>query len=124
MGEALGRVALAGVALTIGLGIAWWGRAGERRRVSRAVLDLSAFDSRVLLFTAQGCFRCERARRLLHRFGVDFGEVSFDLDPVGFRAAGVRGVPLLVVRDATGAENWRAAGRITRRSARRARVAR
>ncbi|WKZ83302.1 MAG: hypothetical protein QY307_03430 [Acidimicrobiia bacterium] len=119
MGEALGRVALAGVALAIGLGIAWWGRAGERRRLSRADLDLSAFDARVLLFTAERCSRCERARRLLRGSGMVFREVAFELEPERFRGAGVGGVPLLVVRDESGAEMGRLAGRMSRRSVRR-----
>ena len=37
--------------------------------------------SRVLLFTAQGCHLCERAREVLDAEGVDYREIDITGDP-------------------------------------------
>jgi glutaredoxin len=116
MSEPVARIALAAGATALALGIALQARAAERRRAAAGPLDLSGIAGRLVLFTAAGCRRCEPARNALTRTGVDFVEVAFDEQPDRVRAIGVAAVPLLVGRDASGAEVGRIAGRIGRRA--------
>lgn len=91
-------------------------RVRDRRSAASAPLDLSGFPGRLVLFTDAGCRRCDQARAVLVAAGADFAEAAFDREPERLRAAGITAVPLLVGRDASGAEVGRIAGRLGRRS--------
>ena len=116
MSESVARIALAAGATALALGIALQARAAERRRAAAGPLQLDGIAGRLVLFTAAGCRRCEQARTTLTRAGVEFAEMEFDQDPDRVRSIGVAAVPLLVARDAAGAEVGRIAGRIGRRA--------
>lgn len=116
MSEPFARIALAVGATALALGVALQARAAERRKAASGPLDLTGVGGRLVLFTATGCRRCGRARAALIDAGAEFVEVEFDQDPDRVRAVGVTAVPLLVGRDASGAEVGRIAGRIGRRA--------
>jgi glutaredoxin len=116
MSESFARIALAVGATALAFGVALQARAAERRRAAAGPLDLTGIGGRLVLFTAAGCRRCGQARAALTEAGAEFVDVEFDQDPDRVRAVGVTAVPLLVARDASGAEVARIAGRVGRRA--------
>jgi len=108
-------VAAAGAAVGFAL-VAW---RAERRRALRVPLSLSGIDGRVVLFSDAGCARCDQARRALETIGKPYEEIAYDEQPGLVTAAGVEGVPLIVVRRPDGSEAGRMAGKVTPRRLRR-----
>ena len=114
------RVALVVVAVGIVLGGAWLGRNHQRRHVTRSPLRLDEVEGRVLFFTDVACRRCDLVRDRLVALNAAFSEIAFNHQPDLHRAIGVTGVPLLVVRDDSGAIAYRIAGVASVRRIRRA----
>jgi predicted DsbA family dithiol-disulfide isomerase len=106
-------VALA-AAVMVALAVAWWARRRDRRGAIRARLDLTGIEGRVVFFSDATCARCDVVRARLEAIGVPFTEIGYDRDPEVHRQVGVTAVPLVVVRDATGAEERRFAGVVPR----------
>lgn len=115
MSEPVARLLVAGVIVLVGLAVVALLRLRERRRSAVDPLDLDAFTARVLLFTDSRCRTCGAARERVVASGVAFDEIAHDHEPELVAAAGVRGVPLLVVRDDAGLIVGRIAGRVGRR---------
>lgn len=104
------RLVLIAVVVAAATGVASWARRRERRRALRAPLDLTDLDGDILFFSDAVCSRCDVMRARLVALGVEFHEIAYDRDPETHRRVGVTGVPLVVVRDATGVEVRRFAG--------------
>lgn len=113
MNEPVVRFLVVAAAIAIAIGVALGFRLSERRRVTRAPLDLSSLRSAVTLFSDAGCTNCDQARAALVTEGVDFEEFRYDHHTDVFRAVGVSGVPLIVVKNEAGDEMGRIAGRVS-----------
>ena len=72
----------------------------------------------VVLFTSTDCDQCSEARAALKRAGIDYREVTWELESARFERYGVQGVPLLAKIDDSGDQLFLAAGIPTRRSLR------
>lgn len=89
-----------------------------RHRAENARLDLSGIEGRVIFFSDAACRRCPAVRDALMAAGVEFEEMRYGEDPARFRATGAPAVPLVVVRDESGAEVGRIAGEVRARELR------
>ena len=110
-----GGVVLALAAVASALAFAWGANRLTRQRAERAPIDLTDIDGRVVFFSDTVCRRCDAAREALTSAGAHFEEVRYGDDPARFRATGAPAVPLIVVRDAGGAEVGRIAGEVRAR---------
>ena len=72
----------------------------------------------MVLFTSTDCDQCREARAALQRAGIDYREVTWELESARFERYGVQGVPLLARIDEAGEQLYLAAGIPTRRSLR------
>jgi hypothetical protein len=72
----------------------------------------------VVLFTSADCDQCAAARMALKKAGIEYREVTWELEAGRFERYGVQGVPLLARIDESGRESYLAAGVPTRRSLR------
>lgn len=72
---------------------------------THAPVDLRSTDLPVgvLVFTSSDCANCKKVRSALKDLHVAFREVTWELEPGLFEAIGVESVPLVVVRDDSGA---------------------
>lgn len=115
MDDLVGRVFIAVVVVAAAL-IAARATRGLQRPTHPPV-DLSATElpHGVLVFTSSDCDNCRAVRGALKDLGVSFREVTWELEPAVFEAAGIESVPLVVVRDASGATRGQMAGRPRRR---------
>ena len=68
---------------------------GRRKPLAR--LERLDLDAAVVAFTSTDCSNCKKVMRMLGGLGVTVREVTFELEPGLFEAAGVEGVPLVVV---------------------------
>lgn len=75
----------------------------------------------VVLFTSTDCDQCATARAALKKAGIDYREVTWELEPGRIEQYGVQGVPLLARIDESGTQTFLAAGVPTRRSLRQVR---
>lgn len=91
--RALSLGGLAALAVLVGM------RANHARRSSQplARLERLDLDAAVVAFTSTDCSNCKKVMRMLGGLGVTVREVTFELEPGLFEAAGVEGVPLVVV---------------------------
>lgn len=112
-------VVFAVIAVLAALGFAYGANRWVRRRAETARLDLSGITGRIVFFSDAACRKCPDAREALVAGGVDFEEIRYGDDPARFRATGAPAVPLVVVRDASGAEVGRIAGEVRARELRR-----
>lgn len=120
MGEPALRALLVAAVVIAGLLVVIGSRVGERLRVRRAPLRLNDIEGRILFFSASHCSRCDSVRSVLDRLRLQYREVAHEEAPGVQERVGVSSVPLVVVRDETGAEVARFAGRISARRLRRA----
>jgi hypothetical protein len=104
------RLLVAVGAIVFALLVAVWAHRGERRRAVRSRLDLEGIDGRIVFFSDVTRTRCDIVRAHLEALEVEFTEVAYDREPEVHRRVGVTGVPLVVIRDADGAEIRRFAG--------------
>jgi len=72
----------------------------------------------VVLFTSTDCDQCASARAALKKAGIEYREVTYELEAARFERYGVQGVPLLASLDERGGQQFLAAGVPTRRSLR------
>jgi glutaredoxin len=119
MSEPVVRVLVVAAAVAVAIGVGLGFRLSERRRVTRAPLDLGSLRAAVTLFSDAGCANCDQARAALVAEGVDFEEFRYDHHQDVFTAVGVSGVPLIVVKNEAGDEVGRIAGRTSPRAVRR-----
>jgi glutaredoxin len=119
MSEPVVRVLVVAAAVAVAIGVGLGFRLSERRRVTRAPLDLGSLRAAVTLFSDTGCANCDQARAALVAEGVDFEEFRYDHHQDVFTAVGVSGVPLIVVKNEAGDEVGRIAGRTSPRAVRR-----
>lgn len=115
MDDPVVRLLAAAAIVLVGVAASLLSRRRQRMRTADRSLDVSAFRGRVLLFTDSRCRSCRAARHRLGAAGVAFDEIAHDHEPEMVAAAGVTGVPLLVVRDPAGTIVGRIAGRVRRR---------
>jgi predicted DsbA family dithiol-disulfide isomerase len=104
------RVLVTVCALVAAFAFAFWAHRRDRRRAVRAPLDLGGVDGRVLFFSDAACTRCDIVRSHLEALGATFTEIAYDREPDAHRRIGITAVPLVVVRDESGAEVRRFAG--------------
>lgn len=116
----LARALIVGVAVGIVIVGAHLGRIRERRRAALTLLDVDGLEGRVLFFTDAACRRCDVVRGRLESIDAVFEEIAFGHEPDLQRSVGVTAVPLLVVRDNSGAIVDRVAGVASVRRIRRA----
>lgn len=78
--------------------------AGRWSRPSHPRVDLSGLtlDPGVVMFTSTDCSTCHEARTIAAELDVPVREVTHELEPAKFEAAGVVAVPLTVVVSAGG----------------------
>jgi len=76
----------------------------------------------VVLFTSMDCDQCANARAALKRAGIDYREVTWEIESDRFERYGVQGVPLLAQLDGSGRQLYLAAGVPTRRTLRSVRI--
>ncbi len=101
-------------------GVAYLWRLRERHNAFVTRLRLDGIEGLVLFFTDAACKRCDLVRQRLESLGASFIEIAYNREPDLHRTIGVTGVPLLVVRDDTGAVLERVAGLASERRIRRA----
>ena len=75
----------------------------------------------VVLFTSGECDQCAAARAALKSAGIEYREVTHEIESARFDRYGVQGVPLLAKVEADGSQSVLAAGVPTRRSLRKVR---
>jgi len=75
----------------------------------------------VVLFTSGDCDQCAAARAALKTAGIEYREVTHEIESARFERYGVQGVPLLARVEPDGSQSYLAAGVPTRRSLRRIR---
>ncbi len=82
-----------------GLAVGIGALASRVRRTSQppARLDGLDLESAIVAFTSTDCENCAKVMRLLVGFDVPVREITHELEPVSFEAAGVGAVPLVVV---------------------------
>ncbi len=87
------------------------------QRPTHPPVDLTStqLPNGVIVFTSSECVNCKAVRGALKELGVSYREVTWELEPGVFESAGVESVPLVVVRDGTGATRGQMAGRPGRR---------
>ena len=94
------RIVVVGVVVVIAVvvGRSWRRRAVPRQRpVDVGGLGLPAG---IVLFTATACANCGGARKRIEQLGLPIREVTWELEPGLFEAAGVETVPLTLFVDA------------------------
>lgn len=99
------------------------GLAVTRRRGAtqpRARVERLGFDVAVVAFTSTDCSTCRKVMGRLGALGVPVREVTHELEPGVLEAAGVEGVPLVVVLSPTGEPSAQFGGNVSRRRLRRA----
>lgn len=106
----MAQLIVVAVAVAVAMLIAVIAHRAERRRATRAPLDLSGIDGSVLFFSDITCTRCDIVRAHLEGLEAEFTEIAYDRDPDLHRRVGVTGVPLVVVRDDGGSEVVRFGG--------------
>ena len=95
---------------------------GRWQRPSHPVVDVTRLqpDGGIVVFTSTDCATCAEARSVVEGVGVVMREVTWELEPARFAAAGVEAVPLTVVVAEGGAAVSVFAGVPRRRALRRA----
>jgi len=102
MADVLVRVAVVIVVALVALGA---GRIASRfGQPTHPTVDLAGTDlpTGVVLFTSTDCTNCAAARRALQRAGVEFREVTWELEGSVLGSSHVDAVPLTVFRNASG----------------------
>jgi len=96
--------------------------ATKKRRSSHPVADISTVDTDAALvaFTSTECENCEQVMRQLVGLRVKIREITHENEPALFEAAGVDGVPLVVVLRPDGTHASQFAGTVRRRALSRA----
>lgn len=111
--------------IVVALGLAAAMAAVTARRTAQPVhpeLDLSGSDLPlgVVLFTSTDCDNCREARAALQAAGVDFREVTWELEGRSMDSIGIEAVPLAIFRRSDGATVAQIAGVPRPRALRRA----
>ena len=98
---------------------------GRWQRPSHPKINAEAIPkgSGVVVFTSTGCANCKAALAVAESLDVDIREVTWELEPGAFEAAGIEAVPLTVVVGKSGDIELVATG-VPRKSALRRAAAR
>lgn len=109
-------VSLVAVAAATGLIASWWWRPGH------PAVSVVRFDAAqgIVLFTSTECSKCRRARQVAEQTGAPIREITYELEPGTFTAAGVEAVPLTIVIGRDGGVVAQFSGVPTRRALKRA----
>ena len=86
--------------------------------VTAAISHLAHSTPTELLFTSTDCDQCAAARGALKKAGIEYREVTYELEAARFERYGVQGVPLLARLRESGEQSFLAAGVPTRGSLR------
>jgi hypothetical protein len=119
MSDTLIRVAVvaavAGAALAIGFLLR------RRQWSSHPPIDASelALPAGIVVFTSTECANCKKVLATLRNFDVPIREVTHELEPATFEAAGVEAVPLTVVIDNEGSVAAQLPGAVSARRVKR-----
>ena len=119
MSEWVTSAILTVLAVGVVLGVSYLGHRRERRTAMTSQLRLDDIEGAVVFFSDAACKRCDLVRDRLDSIGADFVEIAFNHEPDLQREVGVTGVPLLVIRDDSGAIVGRIAGVASARRIRR-----
>ncbi len=100
------------------LGLARLSRPWQDAAHPRLQIAPGELPAGVVLFTSTDCDQCANARAALQRAGIDYREVTWEIESDRFERYGVQGVPLVAQLDAAGKQLYLAAGVPTRRTLR------
>ncbi len=120
MDDVLVRLALVAVVGLVAVGAAWLARRSGQPLHPRVELGGTDLPTGVVLFTSTDCRSCDEARAVLQEAGIEFREVTWELEGSLADGVGVSGVPLAVFRDPSGATVAQLAGVPRRAALRRA----
>lgn len=118
MDDAVLRVVVIGVVVAAALGLAQWSRPWQGSAHPPLTIPQGELPAGVVLFTSTDCDQCAAARAALQSAGIQYREVTHEIESSRFERYGVQGVPLLARLDESGAQSFLAAGVPTRRSVR------
>lgn len=114
------RVAVAGGVAVLALLGARLAARHQRSAQPKARVSGLDVDAAVIAFTSTDCPTCRKMMRRLGDLGVPIREVTHELEPDRFEAAGVEGVPLIVVMTPGGSPTQQLAGTVSTARLRRA----
>lgn len=117
--DPIARIVVVVVVLAVALAIARLSRPWQPASHPTLSIPPGDLDPGVVLFTSTDCDQCAAARAALKRAGIQYREVTHEIEPQRFERYGVQGVPLLVRLEADGTQSHISAGVPTRRSLRR-----
>ncbi len=102
MPETLLRVGVVAAVAVAALAIGYLLRRGQWS--SHPPIDVSelALPAGIVVFTSTECANCKKVLATLRRLDVPLREVTHELEPASFEAAGIEAVPLTVVVDGQG----------------------
>ena len=120
MGDVLARAGIAAGVLLVALAAAR--AAGSFQQPVHPLIELrgSDLDDRVVLFTSTDCRNCAAARTALQQAGIEFREVTWELEGAMHQRLGIGAVPLAVFRSDDGSTVAQIAGAPRRRALSRA----
>lgn len=98
MSDPVVRVVVAIGVVVVALLVARLGRRFQQPAHPRVDLAGTGLPGGVVIFTSSGCDTCADARAALKDAGVQYREVTWELESDLFTTAGVSSVPLIVVR--------------------------
>ncbi|NND04317.1 MAG: hypothetical protein HKN91_16180 [Acidimicrobiia bacterium] len=112
------RILVVAAVVAVALAIARLSRPLQSGAHPPLVIPPGDLPSGAVLFTSGDCDQCAAARAALKGAGIQFREVTHELEADRFDRYGVQGVPLLVNLAEDGSQSYLAAGVPTRRSLR------
>lgn len=118
MEELLPRLAVVTVVVVVALGFARMSRPWQVAAHPPLQIPPGELPVGVVLFSSTDCDQCAAARAALKAAGIEYREVTHELESQRFQRYGVQGVPLLARLNEDGTQAYLAAGVPTRRSLR------
>lgn len=118
MDDAVVRVIVILVVVAAALGLAQWSRPWQDSAHPALTIPPGELPAGVVLFTSTDCDQCASARAALQAAGIQYREVTHEIESSRFERYGVQGVPLVAQIDESGSQSLLAAGIPTRRTLR------
>lgn len=118
MEDVLVRFGVVAVVMAAALGLARISRPWQDSAHPALTIPPGDLPAGVVLFTSTDCDQCAAARAALKKAGIEYREVTYELEAARFERYGVQGVPLLARLRESGEQSFLAAGVPTRGSLR------
>ena len=116
--DLVGRIVVIVVVLIVALLLARLSRPLQSAAHPSLTIPPGDLPAGVVLFTSTDCDQCAAARAALKAAGVEYREVTHEIESARFDRYGVQGVPLLAKIEDDGSQSYLAAGVPTRRGLR------